>query len=340
MKLNVSSILRDWLVFHLSTIKDIARETGLSLATISKYMNGGHVLDQNRERIEAAIQKLDYKVNYFARGLKTNRSMTIGVLLPTISSPFFGRVVAAMDAQLRTRGYHCVTCSYNFDPELELEQLRLLVGINVDGIVFVPQQIDGEAMRSIIEHVPMILIDRVIPNFSCDAVIADSLNAIYGALEALFRKQHRRVGLIVGPQDISTARERLIGYRRVHEDYRIPVDEQLIQIGNYDLESGYRLFNVLMDLPEPPTAVCVTNYDMTVGAITAAHERGIALPEQVDFIGFDNIDLCRVVTPPLPIVEQPMEEMGREAAQLLLRRLDGSKEPPQMLRLKSKISQL
>ena len=95
-----------------------------------------------------------------------------------------------------------------------------------------------------------------------------------------------------------------------------------------------------MDLPEPPTAVCVTNYDMTVGAITAAHERGIALPEQVDFIGFDNIDLCRVVTPPLPIVEQPMEEMGREAAQLLLRRLDGSKEPPRMLRLKSKISQI
>ena len=96
----------------LSTIKDIARETGLSLATISKYMNGGHVLDQNRERIEAAIQKLDYKVNFFARGLKTNRSMTIGVLLPTISSPFFGRVVAAMDRRLRQRGYHCIVCSY------------------------------------------------------------------------------------------------------------------------------------------------------------------------------------------------------------------------------------
>ena len=95
----------------MSTIKDIARETGLSLATISKYMNGGHVLEQNRERIEAAIAKLDYKVNYFARGLKTNRSMTIGVLLPTISSPFFGQVVAALDAQLRRRGDHCVVCS-------------------------------------------------------------------------------------------------------------------------------------------------------------------------------------------------------------------------------------
>ena len=323
----------------MSTIKDIARETGLSLATISKYMNGGHVLDQNRERIEAAIEKLDYKVNYFARGLKTNRSMMVGVLLPTISSPFFGQVVASLDAQLRLRGYHCVVCSYEFDRQMELEQLRLLVGINVDGIVYVPEHITAQELSAAAGRVPVILVDRVIPDFRCDAVVADSLNAIYSAMELLLKRQHRRIGLIVGPQDISTARERLIGYRRVHEDYRIPVDEQLIRQGNYDLESGYRLFNVLMDLPEPPTAVCVTNYDMTIGAITAAHERGIALPAQVDFIGFDNLDLCRVVTPPLDIVEQPMEEMGREAARIMLQRLHGSTAPPQMLRLKSKIRQ-
>ena len=222
---------------------------------------------------------------------------------------------------------------------MELEQLQLLVGINVDGIVFVPEHIDAARLAELVEDVPVILVDRVIPDFRCDAVVADSLNAIYSAMELLFRRQHRRIGLIVGPQEISTARERLVGYRRVHEDYRVPLDEQLIQQGNYDLESGYRLFNVLMDLPEPPTAVCVTNYDMTVGAITAAHERGIALPEQVDFIGFDNLDLCRVVTPPLDIVEQPMEEMGREAARIMLERLRGSKSPPQLLRLKSKIRQ-
>ena len=318
----------------MATIKDIARETGLSLATISKYMNGGHVLDQNRVRIEAAIQKLGYQVNYFARGLKTNRSMTIGVLLPTLSSPFYGRLVEAMDAQFRTRGYHCVLCSYNFDPALELDQLRLLVGINVDGIVFAPERIAAEAVSGIAGTVPVVLIDRLIPDFRADAVVADSVSAICSAMELLFRRNHRRVGLLVGPQDISTARERMIGYRRIHEEHRIPVDESLIRIGSYDLESGYRLFNALMDLPEPPTAICVTNYDMTAGAIAAAQERSIRLPEQVDFIGFDNMDLCRVMTPPLPVVEQPVEEMGCRAAQLLLRRLEGGKEPPQILRLK------
>ena len=326
------------MVVCISTIKDIARETGLSLATISKYMNGGHVLDQNRERIEAAIEKLDYRVNYFARGLKTNRSMTIGVLLPTIASPFFGRVVAEMDKRMRARGYHCIVSSYDFDPALELEKLRFLVSNNVDGIVLVPEHISAGELRSVVNSLPVILMDRMIPDFSCDNIVADNLNAIYGAIEGLFQNKHRRIGIIVGPQEISTAYERMVGYRRVHEDYRVPMDESLIKVGNYDLESGYRLFNELMDHPEPPTAVCVTNYDMTVGAITAAHERGIALPTDVDFIGFDNIDLCAIVTPPLTIVEQPMDEMGQAAARLMLQRLDGSEEPPQLLRLKSKIN--
>lgn len=324
----------------MSTIKDIARETGLSLATISKYMNGGHVLDQNRERIEQAIEKLDYKVNYFARGLKTNRSMTIGILLPSIDSPFFGRVVAAMDKKMRANGYHCIVCSYDFDPALEEEKLRFLVGSNVDGIVLVPEHIDKQLLAATVGNTPVILMDRVIPDFAWDAIVADNLNAIYSAIEGLFQKKHRRIGIIVGPQDISTAYERMVGYRRVYEDYRIPVDENLIRVGNYDLESGYRLFNELMDLESPPSALCVTNYDMTVGAITAAHERGIALPEQVDFIGFDNIDLCRIVTPPLTIIEQPMDDMGQAAARIMLHRLEGGSDPPQLLRLKSKINSL
>lgn len=322
----------------MTTIKDIAKETGLSLATISKFLNGGHVLDQNRDLIEAAIEKLDYKVNYFARGLKTNRSMTIGILLPTITNPFFGHVVAAMDKKMRTKGYQCVVCGYDFDPALEQEKLRFFISNNVDGIVLVPEQISAAALTGIVGGTPVILLDRVLPDFQCDAVVADNLNALYTAVEYLFQRQHRRIGIIVGPQNISTAYERMVGYRRVFEDYRIPVDEDLIQVGNYDVESGYRLFSVLMDLPDPPTAICVTNYDMTVGAIMAAHARGISLPEQVDFIGFDNIDLSAIVTPPLQIVEQPMEQIGCSAADLMLQRLGGDDSPPRLLRLKPKFS--
>ena len=147
-----------------------------------------------------------------------------------------------------------------------------------------------------------------------------------------------RIGLIAGPQTISTARERTVGYRRVLEDYRLPVDESLILAGNYDLESGSRLFRALLDMPQPPTAVFVTNYDMTLGAIMAAHERGVALPAQMDFIGYDNVDLCSIVTPRLDIVEQPMDEMGRCAAELLIARMSGSDQPARLLRLKARLA--
>lgn len=101
-----------------------------------------------------------------------------------------------------------------------------------------------------------------------------------------------------------------MGYRRVLADYRLPVDEALITAGNYDLESGSRLFCALLDMPQPPTAVFVTNYDMTLGAIMAAHERGVTLPDEMDFIGYDNVDLCSIVSPKLEIVEQPHERDG------------------------------
>ena len=184
------------------------------------------------------------------------------------------------------------------------------------------------------------LIDRSLDQADYDTVVVDNLNAVYMAIELLIGRGHRRIGLIAGPQTISTARERTVGYRRVLEDYRLPVDESLILAGNYDLESGSRLFRALLDMPQPPTAVFVTNYDMTLGAIMAAHERGVALPDDVDFIGYDNVDLCSIVSPKLEIVEQPMDEMGLRAAELLLARLGGDASPAKLLRLKAKLSNL
>lgn len=322
----------------MSTIKDVARRTGLSLSTISKYLNGGNVREENRLKIEQAIRELDYSVNYFARSLKANRSMTIGILLPTISSPFFGRVVAAMDAQLLKSGYQSVVCSYNFDHTLELEKLEFLARRHVDGLIYVPEHATIDEIRPRVGQTPMIFLDRTIEGADCDTIVVDNLNAVYMATEQLISRGHRRIGLIAGPQSISTARERMTGYRRVLSDYSLPVDESLIVMGDYDMESGSRLFNRLLDMPDAPTAICVTNYDMTIGAITAAHERGVALPKDVDLIGYDNVDLCRIVSHTLEIVEQPMDEMGKAAAKLIADRLAGDTSPRKVLRLKARLA--
>ena len=322
----------------------------MSLATISKYLNGGNVRDQNRQRIDRAVEALGYRVNRNARSLKTNRTMTVGVVMPTLSIPFFGSVLSSLDRTLREAGYTSFVCSYDFDRDLELEKLRVLCNNNVDGIVLAAQHVSAQELNEIRNsrgsEMPMVLVDRTISGFVCDSIVIDNLNATYGAVELLINAGHRHIGIIVGPLDISTANERMVGYRRALEDYGFacsPVPQagessldSMIQIGRYDFESGYRLFNRFMDMETPPTALCVTNYDMTMGAVTAAHERNILLGRDIGFVGFDAVDLCRIVSPPLSIVEQPAQIMGQRAGEILLKRMAAEELPyPQAIRLKS-----
>ena len=150
----------------MSTIKDVSKRTGLSLATISKYLNGGNVREENRKSIDEAVEALGYRVNRNARSLKTNRTMTVGVVMPTLSVPFFGSVISALDRTLREAGYTSFVCSYDFDRDLELEKLRVLCNNNVDGIVLVAQHVSAQELNEIRSsrgsEMPMVLVDRTL----------------------------------------------------------------------------------------------------------------------------------------------------------------------------------
>ena len=187
-------------------------------------------------------------------------------------------------------------------------------------------------------EIPVILIDRSIKGVDCDVVLADNLNAAYDAVELLITKGHRRIGIICGPQNIYTGQERLKGYIRIHEDYELEIDRELIKYGDYEIQSGMTLMNEFLDQENPPTAVFVTNYEMTLGAVMALNSRNIAIPEQLSLIGFDNIQLANVVKPRLSIVVQPMQQIGQTAANLLIKRMKGDKSGfPAMFRLKTEI---
>lgn len=305
-----------------TTIKDVAKYTGLSISTISKYLNGGNVLEPNKELIEKAIQKLDFKVNEMARGLKTSRSMTVGVLIPSLENIFFTSIVSHIESILLQEGYSTILCGYKESSELEEKKLQFLLDKMVDGIVMMPLFDNDDLVKMVIDKgIPIVLIDRLINNISCDVVLVDNLNASYNAVEQLIVNGHRRIGIIVGPKNIYTAQERLKGYIRVHEDYRLEVDPCLIKYGDYKIQSGYDLLQELMGIDPPPTAIYVTNYEMTVGSIIAINENNIKIPEDLSLIGFDNLDLARIVRPPLSIVVQPVKQIGETAARVLLKRL-------------------
>lgn len=322
-----------------ATIKDVAKYTGLSIATISKYINGGNVLEENRKIIDEAIKALDFKVNEIARGLKTNKTMTIGVLIPDFKNIFFTTIVSNIENVLIQNGYSTIICDYKNDTGLEKEKFSFLVNKQVDGIIIIPQSDEvGHLREQLRKNMPLVLVDRALEDVECDTVLVDNMNASYNAVEHLITRGHKSIGIISGPENIFTSTERLKGYIRVHEDYSMKIDESLVKTGNNDIESGYACLNELLDLEVPPTAVYVTNYEMTLGAIMALNERNVKIPDELSVVGFDNLHLARIVKPSLTIVVQPMEQIGEVAANTILRRLRGDMSNyPSMVRLKTEL---
>lgn len=320
-----------------TTIKDVAERTGLSIATISKYINGGNVLEKNKIIIQNAIDELNFKVNEMARGLKTNKTKTVGIALPDLNNLFFTSIVSKIEDVLVKDGYGTIICDYKQEYELEKKKLDFLVNKSVDAIVLIPSGKEEKEVKEILDNgTPVILIDRLLKGVQCDVVLGDNLNSSYNAVEQLFIMGHRRVGVIVGPKEMYTAEQRLKGYYRVHEDYSLKIDSNLIKYGDYRMDSGYILFKELMTMKNPPTAIYVTNYEMTLGAIMAINEMDIKIPEKLSIIGFDNMDLVKVINPPLSVVVQPMESIGEVTAKLLLKRMNGDKSNfPSVNRLKA-----
>ncbi len=324
-----------------ATMKDIARMTGLGLATISSYFNGGNVRQQNREKIEAAIEALHYEVNEVARGLKTNETRTIGVVIPELNNTFCAEIITGMEDILRSRGYGTLVCDCRTDAGLEKEAMDFLLHKRVDGIINMPVDTEGnnlEGFRKLGK--PILLIDRKVQGLTCDSVLVDNRRAAEDAVSLLIENGHRNIGIINGPREVYTARERLKGYAAAHQKAGIAVQESLVHHGDYTIRGGAAGLSELVKRNPHMTAVLVTNYEMTMGAMIAVNELGLRMPEQLSVIGFDNLDFARACSPKLTIISQPTAEIGKEAAQLMLARLDtaaGEQPEPVVKSLRTQI---
>lgn len=308
------------------TLKDIAKETGLSVATISKYVNGVSLKEKNRVAVERAIKKLGYTANEYARGLKSNKSRTIGVVIPELSNLFIATILTHMEDVLRSHGYSVIICDCHSQEKIECEAINFLLGKMVDGIINMPVCKDGQhLLPAVAKQIPIILIDRAIPELQhyANCVLIDNETAAYTATKLLLENNHRRIGIIVGPDNVYTSQRRLAGYQAALQEFRVPCQENLIAYSDYSVQGGYTSFCALLHANPSISSIFVTNYEMTLGAIIAANERGIKIPDELSFIGFDNLDLSRVTHPKLTIVSQPLQAMGTQAAKIMLERLTG-----------------
>ncbi len=306
-----------------ATIKDIARETGLGLATISSYLNGGNVREKNRVKIEEAIEKLHFEVNETARGLKTNRTKTIGIVIPELNNIFCAEILTEVEDLLRGQGYATLICDCRTDEKREKEAVEFLYHRRVDGLIMMPTGKSGQCLKKFFRAGrPVVLVDRILQDISCDCVLVDNRGAVKEAVNKLIHAGHRAIGMIAGPEEVYTASERLMGYREALQEAEIPEKDALIVRGDYTIRGGMRAVKALTEENPEMTAVFVSNYEMTMGAVIELNELGIAIPDRLSLIGFDNEEFAKASIPKLSIVTQPTEKMGQEIAGLMLKRLN------------------
>ena len=310
-----------------ATMKDIARRTGLGLATISSYFNGGNVREKNRIKIEEAIEELHYEVNEVARGLKTNATRTIGVVIPELNNTFCAEIITGMEDVLRSHGYATIVCDCRTDKKLEREAVEFLIRRRVDGIINMPVDEEGNHLKRFQKTgKPIVLIDRKIQGINCDSVLVDNKKAAEDAVRYFIERGHQNIGIIGGPEEVFTAQERMAGYYKALESAGIPVSESLIWHGDYTIQGGVRGLEELVQNNPEMTAVFVTNYEMTMGAMIRVNELGIRIPEQLSMIGFDNLQFARACNPKLTIVAQPTDGIAKEVAKVMLDRLENTGE--------------
>lgn len=307
-----------------ATIKDIAKATGLGLATISSYLNGGNVREKNRIKIEQAIEELHFEVNEVARGLKTNRTRMIGIIIPELNNIFCAEIITEVEDVLRSHGYATMICDCRTDESREEEAVDFLYHRRVDGLILIPSGKKGAYLQKFVKAgKPVVLVDRKMKNVNCDCVLVDNKGAAKSAVERLIRAGHKKIGMIAGPEDVYTAEERFRGYVLALDEAGLAVENELVVRGDYTISGGTKGIKELVKHNPEMSAVFVSNYEMTLGAVIELNELGVRIPEELSIIGFDNEEFARASIPKLSIVTQPTKEIGAQAAELMLCRLEG-----------------
>ena len=308
-----------------ASIYDVARESHVSVFTVSAVVNNkAHVGKKLRERVEAAILKLNYRPNLLARSLAKQKTHTIGMIVPDIANPFFPMVVRGAEDAAQKRGYNLLLCNSDDTQVREESALELLLSKRVDGILLTKAICDiTPSLRRMIEEMntPIVLVMRTFPKISKDAIITDDYQGAYEAVSHLARSGRSRIGLMGGPMKVSNGKARWQGFHDALKASGLAYDPSLVIEGDYRTESGYRGGHVL--LSHRPDGVYVANYLMTVGLLKAAEEMGLECPEDFGLVSFDDYPWLGIFRPKLTTVELPKYQLGLEAADLLLDRIGG-----------------
>lgn len=321
----------------MATIKDVAREVGVSTATVSHVINKTRfVSEEVKQRVLGAIQKLNYQPNDIARSLVKRKTHTIGIIITDILNPFYTAIVRGIEDVTYKSGYSVMLCNTDEDPGKEILYIQILLEKRIDGLIISSAIQDGvHPLVSPLRQIPLVTIVRRIRGLACDAVLGDNRGGVYKGIDHLIALGHRRIGMITGPPGLSSGAERLEGYNEALRKHRIPVDDRWIKRGDFKRESGYALTQEILREGSPVTALFVANNQMAIGALQVLNEMKIRIPEDISFISFDDMEWYGLLDPPLTAVEHSPYLMGKAAGEMLLQRISKNRKNPKRVMIPS-----
>lgn len=313
------------------TSRDVAREAGVSQPTVSRALSGDpRISRKTREHIVEVARSLGYFPNTAARTLITNRTLTVGAVVGDISNLFFSEQVNALYYELLAHGYRMVLFQEGASHvETGEDVVPLLIGNALDGAIFTTGNLDSVTPRHLVEKgIPIVLLNRYIERTGADQVTADNVQGGGLAAQYLAELGHRRIGLITGPENTSTSRDREKGFRSGLKEFGLSLPEELRRIGLYSHESGYRLCLELLKNSGRPTAIFCANDVIALGALNAAEHARLRVPEDVSILGFDDLRISSWETVQLSTVHLPISHMAELAATMLVERIERTREGP------------
>jgi len=309
----------------MANIRDVAKRAGVAPITVSRCINNsGYCSLETRARVEAAILELGFVPNRLASGLRSKRTNTLALVLTDITNPYFTTIARGVEDMASEAGYTVIFC--NTDESVSKEQMyvHMLLEKRVDGIMLVPAQSTLDSVELIQKHnTPLVVLDRRVPDVKTDVVRCDSERGAYELTWLLLSLGHRKIAILNGPKGVSTADDRLSGYRRALAGAGIAGIAGLEFFGSFNLESGYEMTHKALAGTPGLTALFATNNFIAFGALRALQEIGLHVPDDVAMVGFDDLPPALVTFPFLTVAAQPAYEMGKKAIEILLKKLGG-----------------
>jgi LacI family transcriptional regulator len=320
------------------TLRDVARVAGVHPATVSRALNEetrGLVNEETARRVLKAAEKLGYQPNPIARGLKTNQSYTIGVLIPDLTNPLFPPILRGIEDRLETAGYTALIANTDNDPERELLDSQAMRARQVDGIIAATARRDHRLHDALLEAgIELVLVNRRQEELPVSSATADDRMGMRLSVEHLASLGHRRIAHLAGPLDYSTGLDRYEGFHEAMRAAGLEPDPELVLVAEAFTEAeGARLCGQLMSDGRQFTAVAAANDLLALGCYDVFAERGVRCPADVSVVGFNDMPFAARFNPPLPTVHIPHYEIGKAAGELMLERLLGGQSQPREIRL-------